>query len=533
MTHVGRQLLKTSALALALSLAWPAALQAGTCKQSYHVETNFLANPDESILIAAAIGWCRNHKHRLIWDERYAAVARKWSGFLVEAGGPSNRSLSQDRLRFELRQAGVTDAAVLPYSAVSQSEKVPDGLLRFLDEQVERGRYTHFAVGVTRQADQKRMVTTLLLGRRPVLIRPLPVCPDPGIRQEISVQLLRGYSHPRWLMTTPRGDVTQGSLLYEEGHWKGKVPLDAGRGEYTFELIANGPTGPEVAALFPLFAGVERPLLPRTKAHPAPERYRTPAAAEQALLALINKARQALELPSLPMDAKLSSIAREHAMQLLFERHATHRTARTGALTDRLRKAGTHFERALENVSLSPSPEAAHERFMSSPGHRINVLDPSVTKLGIGVAMERTSTEDVLAVCQVFIEPPEGGPEAATVKAVIEAINHRRQKKGRFALGLDKDLSKFARQSARRMVASGSKADPQAEGESLLATLEDGPITLADVAIRYVKTRDPARVLASPEIYEESFNRLGVGIARSVDASRAGEMWIALIFAGR
>ncbi len=514
-----------------LTAASPAS--AGGCKDRYHQETKFLANPDESVLIAAVIGWCRNHKRRLIWDERYAAVARKWSGFLTEMGEPGERSLPQDRLRFELRMRGATDAAVLPYSALGEAESVPPGMLRFLDKQADRGRYTHFAVGVVRTSDQKRMVTTLLLGRRPALIDPLPVCPAPGTRLDLRMRLLRSYSHPRWLMITPRGDVQKDVLLYEEGAWHGHVPLDAGRGEYTLEVVVNGPAGPEVAALFPLYAGVQRAMLPKTKIRPGPGRYRTPDEAEQALLRMINQARSRLKLPELTQHEKLSAVAREHAMQLLFERHATHRTQKTGALTDRMRRAGLRFDRALENVSLSPGPEAAHERFMESPGHRINVLDPDVTQVGIGVAMERTSVEDILAVCEVFIELPQAGPDAETVRRILDMINQRRRVKGRFALGLDDELSRLARQSARRLIALGGKADLQAEGDQVMEELVEGGWGVTEAIVRYFRTHDARRVLASPEIYEEAINRLGVGIARSGDASRAGEMWIALIFAGR
>ncbi len=527
------RLLLRTVFALGLLLAPAASVAAAGCPDRYHEQAKFLANPDESVLIAAVIGWCRNHDHRLLWDERYASVARKWSGFLVESGEPGRRSLPQDRLRFELRQAGVTDAAVLPYSALGPPETVPGGLLPFLDEKVEPGRYTHFAVGVTRFPDQKRMVTTLLLGRRPVRIEPLPVCPEPNSRQELELVMRRGYSHPRWLMTTPRGDVLKGSLEYESGKWRSAVPLDAGRGKYTLELVVNGPAGPEVAALFPLYAGTERARLPAKTLRPAPGRYRSPGDAERALVELVNQERAELKLPALERDQELSRLAREHAMDLLMARHASHRSRNTGALTDRLRKAGVEFERALENVALTPSPQAAHDRFMDSPGHRINVLDPSVTRLGVGVAMERTAVEDVLAVCQVYVEKPQGGAEATGVETVVELINARRRTKGRFALGLDATLSQIARRSARRLVASGDRADPEAEGERLLQQLTDGELVVADVAIRYFHARRPERVLASPEIFENQFNRLGVGIARSADASQAGKVWIALIFAGR
>ncbi len=503
-----------------------------SCKDLYNSDRSFLSNPDESILIAGVIGWCRNHKRRIVWDERYAAVARKWSGFLVEMGGPGSKSLPQDRLKFELLRQGVTDAAVLPFSTIGPSEKIPPSLMKFLDDQVQRGRYTHFAIGVTRTADQKQMVTTLILARRPAFIKPFPVCPAPGSRQTMELALLRAYSHPVWLMTTPKGDVKKGTLNYDEGKWTSEIAFDSGPGEYTMELTVNGPTGPEVAALFPLYCGMQRPSIPRIKARPAPNRYHNPAEAEAAMVAMINKDRASLELPPLSKDDELCKIARAHAMQLLFDRHATHRSKKSGALVDRLRKARVKFDRALENVSLSSSPEAAHDRLMSSPSHRINILDPDVTVVGVGVAMERTPEEDIVAVCEVFLELPETGPELTTVKKLLDLVNDRRRKKGRFALGLDNDLSRLARQSARRLMALDTKADPGSEGDLLMQELEDD-WGVSDAAIRYFHTTNPGRILASPEILEEGFNRLGVGIARSHDRSKSGQMWIAIIFAGR
>jgi uncharacterized protein YkwD len=503
------------------------------CPDRYHVESKFLTNPDENILIPEVITWCRNNQYRLHWDERYAKVARLWSGFLIESGEPNDRFVVQTRLRFELLKQGVTDQAILPYSAMGPAYRVPEGLPDFLDQQVKQGRYTHFAVGVTRTKNQKNMVTTLILGRRPALIDPLAVCPAPGDRMPVRLRLLRGYSHPRWLMTSPKGDVTAATLLYEEGAWRSEIPLDGGPGEYRVEIVVNGPLGPEVAALFDLFAGRPRSLLPKVKVRPEPKRYKSPKDAELALLSMINTSRSKQGLPALALDEKLSVLARKHAMQLLVDRHATHRTIRSGSLVHRLRKAKLAFDRALENVCLSTSPSSAHERFMDSPGHRRNVLDPNVNRVGLGVAMERNANEDILAVCQVFIENPQANPNAQSVEKVLKIINEKRRKRGRFALGLDRKLSALARHSARRLAALGDKADPQKAGEELLAELEEGSLSFYDARVRYFKTHNAYHVLASPELNLENINRLGVGIAWSLGKSRAGEMWIALVFAGR
>jgi uncharacterized protein YkwD len=347
------------------------------------------------------------------------------------------------------------------------------------------------------------------------------------------MQLLRGYRHARWLLTTPKGEVQDDALIYEEGAWSGLVPLDSGKGTYQMEIVVRGSAGPEVAALFPLYVGIERPAVPTVKLHPAPERYKTPGDAEAALLKLVNKERRRLGLPALSLSEELSTVAREHSMQLLTDRHAAHRTTATGSLLDRLRKSEIPFARALENVSLSPSPEAAHERFMDSPGHRLNVLDSDVTVAGIGIAMERGSQEDILAVTEVFIEPVQSEAISNVAERVAGMINRRRKARGRFALGLDRDLCRVALRSARRLAALGGKADAKREGDALLAQLTGDDEENSGVQIHYFKTASLRRVLTVRGLLDEDINRVGVGAAKPAVQATPGELWIAVIFAGR
>lgn len=521
-----------AALAI-LPCAAGAAGPAPTCPGRYDVEAKFLANPDESVLIAGLIGWCRRNHVRMIWDERYATVARQWSGYLARAAPDSEKMLPVDRLRFELHRQGVTDANITPFSVAGPPEKMPPEMLQFLDEEKSRAGYTHFAVGVTRFPDQKKMMSTLLLGKRPARLDPLPVCPPPGSRLKLRMQLLRGYRHARWLLTTPQGEVQDDILIYAEGAWSGTVPLDSGRGTYHLEVVVHGPGGPEVAALFPLYAGVPRPEIPTVKLHPAPVRYRTPQDAEAALLRLSNRERLRLGLPALAPDEQLSAVAREHSLQLLAERHAAHSTAATGSLLDRLRRSEIPFTRALENVSLSPSPEAAHQRFMDSPGHRLNVLDPDVAVAGIGIAMERGSQEDILAVTEVFIEPAQSEAVAGIAERLTGLINQKRKSRGRFALGLDRELSRAALRSARRLATRGSRADARREGDALLALLTDEDERNSGVQIHYFKTANLKRVLVARGLLDEDINRVGIGVAKPSDRSAPGEFWIAVILAGR
>ena len=68
-------------------------------------------------------------------------------------------------------------------------------------------------------------------------------------------------------------------------------------------------------------------------------------------------------------------------------------------LTERLRAGGFVVLRAAENLARSTTPSRAHQTLMESPSHRANILDPSLTHVGIGVARQNGE----LVVTQIFV----------------------------------------------------------------------------------------------------------------------------------
>ncbi len=398
--------------------------------------------------------------------------------------------------------------------------------------EIRRGRYNIFGIGTVRSPDQKNTAVTLLLGRRQTVIDPLPACPVPSERIDLRLRLAPGYRHPSWLLAQPDGMVIKGILKHQEGIWKAMIGLDAGRGTYQMEILVHGLNGPEIAALFPLYVGTAKPGLPVIKLRPAPNRYPTPKEAEKALIDLIDSVRSRHNLPKLIVCETLNSVARRHSLDLLNRRHAVHRTS-SGSLHDRLKNTNIPFIRALENVSLSTSPETAHERFLESPSHRINILDPNTTHLGIGIAMERSLQEDILSVCEVFIEKTPPADLANIKKQLFTMINQTRKNRGRFALGLDTQLSRYALESARRLSANPTRLDPQKESLRLVEDIENSNLTVTGTRVHMLRTANPKRALTIPALLDENVNRIGIGIAKADNTHKPPELWISLIFAGR
>lgn len=113
-----------------------------------------------------------------------------------------------------------------------------------------------------------------------------------------------------------------------------------------------------------------------------------PAAAEQ-LLALANQSRSRTGAGALKWDTALAEAAMKHCMRMVSEGPIAHRYGGEPDLTTRAAQAGAHFSLIEENVAIGSYPQEIHEGWMNSPGHRTNLLNPEVDRVGIAVVAAR------------------------------------------------------------------------------------------------------------------------------------------------
>ncbi|MGA8044347.1 MAG: CAP domain-containing protein [Terracidiphilus sp.] len=111
-------------------------------------------------------------------------------------------------------------------------------------------------------------------------------------------------------------------------------------------------------------------------------------AAEQ-LLALANQARAEHGAPPLEWDGNLAAAARQHCLRMAAEGPIAHRYGGEPDLSERAGQDGAHFSLIEENVAVGPSPAEIHDGWMHSPGHRSNLLNPEVDRVGIAVVAAR------------------------------------------------------------------------------------------------------------------------------------------------
>jgi uncharacterized protein YkwD len=137
---------------------------------------------------------------------------------------------------------------------------------------------------------------------------------------------------------------------------------------------------------------------------------RTLGGVENQVLLLINNERAKFGLSALAMDGSLRAIARTHSEDMLTRNFFSHRSPDGISFQERItRSYSGPFSQAGENIWTGSGYDSSNSQrvarmivgsWLSSPGHRANMLDPSFTQTGVGVA---TRGKEIRAT-QIFIK---------------------------------------------------------------------------------------------------------------------------------
>ncbi len=124
---------------------------------------------------------------------------------------------------------------------------------------------------------------------------------------------------------------------------------------------------------------------------PPPDRPDPPgeacgSAAESHVVDLANAARSMLGMGPLRCDPLMTQAARLHSQDMCDQGYFDH-TGRDGSQPwDRMQRAGVRFDSAGENIAWGyGSPQSVHDGWMTSPGHRANLLG-QWGRIGVGLS---------------------------------------------------------------------------------------------------------------------------------------------------
>ena len=100
---------------------------------------------------------------------------------------------------------------------------------------------------------------------------------------------------------------------------------------------------------------------------------------------LVNIERTERGLSALTMDTTLNAAAAERAKEIVV--NFAHERPDGSSCFTILREYGVSYRAAAENIAGGQStPEAVVNSWMNSPGHRANILNSSLRKIGVGYA---------------------------------------------------------------------------------------------------------------------------------------------------
>ncbi|MYT28562.1 MULTISPECIES: CAP domain-containing protein [unclassified Streptomyces] len=113
-----------------------------------------------------------------------------------------------------------------------------------------------------------------------------------------------------------------------------------------------------------------------------------PASGDTALVVeLVNKERSKAGCAPLTVNAKLTKTAEEHSKDMADHRHMSHTGSDGSDPGARIKNAGYNWSSYGENVAYGyATPASVMAGWMSSPGHKRNILDCSFKEIGVGVA---------------------------------------------------------------------------------------------------------------------------------------------------
>lgn len=383
---------------------------------------------------------------------------------------------------------------------------------------------SHVGTGVAVQGDRAALV--VLLTQRIARLDAFPrTIARVGEAKTLCGELASGWSRPELFVTRPTGAVDKLPPSRVQGRsFCALLPFPKA-GTHTLEVLARGPAGPSVAALFLIEVGTSAP---RAAKEQLPEPATLPLA-RVAILERVNALRRAHGLVPVEADPALDRVAQAYSERMKREGFFAHTAPDGSELSHRLKSAGYRYKSAGENLGLASGPLAAHFGVEHSPGHRKNLIDPAHRRLGLGIV-----EQDVRGRRQVLVTEILASPSAAGGDPLSEALRTIQQKRSAHALPPlkpDPTLSQIATDHVRRALKANAAKTELADSrvhERVFAALPQ----VKSAAVELYVADDPGQVPDSAALADPRNALVGVGLVRGDSKSHGSDrLWMVVIYA--
>lgn len=299
-------------------------------------------------------------------------------------------------------------------------------------------------------------------------------------------------------------------------------------GTYIFEV--NNPQGSAVVNV-PIFVGTEIPLIPDYFALHPQELDTSPLKnldkAREELLSLVNKDRRDNGLLPATLIPQLNSIAQAHSQNMVDKNFFGHVDPSGFSPEDR-RKKVKYPASIRENLAKAGDLEGVERGLMRSPVHRAAILDPKMTRVGLGIAK---NDEGYLITTQNFSADPLSANDMPGLEdSLFEKASEKRAANSFPSVAHETALREAARAWSSRMQAgSFFGLTDLLSGDSALSLARDRGIK-SSLQIHIVKVSEKdqlAEELVKQAGLLDAENRnVGIGLA----VSELGELYMTAFY---
>lgn len=124
---------------------------------------------------------------------------------------------------------------------------------------------------------------------------------------------------------------------------------------------------------------------------------------EDEVIRLVNIQRANAGLQTLTQNWQLSRVARYKSQDMIDKGYFAHTSPTYGSPFKMMESFGIRYSAAGENIAMGQrTPSEVMNAWMNSPGHRNNILSPSFTQIGVGLAKDKNGR---MYWTQMFIKP--------------------------------------------------------------------------------------------------------------------------------
>lgn len=332
--------------------------------------------------------------------------------------------------------------------------------------------------------------------------------------------------------TLPNGQVTEITFADKDLDAQKDFTIEfllAETGTYIFEV--NDPDG-SAAINVPIYVGNFIPLLPDFFALHEPAldvgSLEDLGQARHELLVLINADRAANNASPVTLAADLNSIAQAHSADMVVRNFFGHVNP-SGETPDNRRKNAKIPVPIKENLGKAGTLDSAEAGLMRSPIHRAAIIDPEMTRVGIGIAKD---DEGYLLVTQNFSADPLAQSALPAVEdQLFQDANSYRGTNGMTYLSHDSILRGVARDWSVRMAANGFFSVTEPSSGQKLVDLLRGQGVNSSVNMHIVEVSDKSllknQILSQAGLTDAGNNKMGIGLA----VNEIGEISMTVVYA--